>query len=104
MKTKFTSTRFGGKFGTLRFDEKSFFITFLRFTRFCDYKLFNAIHADSPGVYTSEKILILSTIDEDHLKCDVIDGSGFMLSIFNGLRQSIPFSFVSDKPSGYKVF
>ena len=33
------------------------------------------------------------------MKCDCIDGS-----IQNGLRQSILFSFVLDKPAGYKVF
>ena len=33
------------------------------------------------------------------MKCDCIDGS-----IRGGARQSIPFSFVSDKPAGYKVF
>ena len=33
------------------------------------------------------------------MKCDCIDGS-----IQDGLRQSILFSFVLDKPSGYKVF
>ena len=34
-----------------------------------------------------------------HLKCDVIDGS-----VVNGVRQSTLYSFVSNKPSGYKVF
>ena len=33
------------------------------------------------------------------MKCDAIDGS-----IQDGLRQPILFSFVLDKPSGYKVF
>ena len=33
------------------------------------------------------------------MKCDCIDGS-----IQDGLRQPILFSFVLDKPSGYKVF
>ena len=33
------------------------------------------------------------------MKCDFIDGS-----IQNGLRQPILYSFVLDKPSGYKVF
>ena len=32
MKTKLILTRFGGTFGTLRFDERSFFKTFLGFT------------------------------------------------------------------------
>ena len=33
------------------------------------------MHADYQGVYTSEKILYLCTIDKIHLKCDVFDGS-----------------------------
>ena len=53
MKTKLSLTRFGGTFGTLRFDENSFLNTFLSFTSYWDYKPTNAIHADSPGVYTS---------------------------------------------------
>ena len=41
----------------------------------------------------------LSIISEIHLKCVVIDGG-----ILNGVRQPTLFSFVLDKPSGYKVF
>ena len=52
-----------------------FFVTFLGFTTYWVYKPNNAIHADSPGLYTSDKILNLSTIDKIHLKFDVIDGS-----------------------------
>ena len=33
------------------------------------------------------------------MKCDCIDGS-----VVNGIREPILFSFVLDKPSGYKVF
>ena len=33
------------------------------------------------------------------MKCDVIDGS-----VVNGIRQPILYSFVLDKPRGYKVF
>ena len=49
--------------------------------------------------YTSHKTVNLSTAKKIHLKCDVIDGS-----VVNGSRQPILFSFVLDKPSGYKVF
>ena len=66
-KTKLSSTRFGSTFGTLRFDEKSFFHTFLGFTSFWDYKPPNAIHADSPGVFTSDKILNINIINEIRL-------------------------------------
>ena len=46
------------------------------------YRPTNTVHADSPGVYTSEKILKFSTIDKNHLKSDVIDGS-----VVNGIRE-----------------
>ena len=69
------------------------------FTPFWAYKPTNAIHADNPGVYTSEKYLNLNTIGKIHIKCDVIDGS-----VVNGIRERILFSFVLDKPSGYKAF
>ena len=85
--------------GTLRFDDRSFFDTFLGFTPFWDYKPTNSNRDGIPGVYTSKKILNSSSTNKIHLKCDFIDGS-----IQDGLRQSILFSFVLDKPSGYKVF
>ena len=99
-KVKLILTRFGSTFGTLRFDKKSFFHTLLGFTPYWDYKPTNEIHADSAGVYTSDKIILnLNTINKIHLNCDCIDGS-----IQDGVRQPILFSFVLDKPSGYKVF
>ena len=57
MKTKPVLTRIGGNFGTLRFDEKSFVIILLGFTSYWAYKPTNATPADSPRVYTSEKII-----------------------------------------------
>ena len=99
-KVKLFLTRFGSTFGTLRFDKKSVFHTLLKFDPYWDYKPTNAIHADFPGVYiTDKKISNLNTIDKIHLKCDCIDGS-----IQDGVRQQILFSFVLDKPSGYKTF
>ena len=75
----------------IRFDEKSFFSTILGFTPGWDYKHYNQ--------YLSQKIVNLSNTNKIHLKCDVIDGS-----VVNGIRQPILYSFVLDKPSGYKVF
>ena len=75
----------------LRFDEKSFFNTILGFTAGWDYKSYNN--------YTSQKIVNLSNTNKIHLKCDAIDGS-----IVDGVRQPILYSFVLDKPAGYKVF
>ena len=73
------------------FDEKSFFSTVLGFTPGWDYKQYNE--------YISQKIVNLNTTNKIHLKCDILDGS-----IQDGKRQPILFSFVLDKPSGYKVF
>ena len=77
--------------GTLRFDKRSFFHTLLGFIPYWDYK--------SPGVYNSDKILNLNTTNKFHLKCDCIHGS-----IQGGIRQSILYSFVLDKKTGYKIF
>ena len=97
---KFKSEKTMFALGTLRFDNQSFFHTLLGFSPYWDYKPNNSSHVLIPGVYPSDKnILNLNTIDKIHLKCDCIDGS-----IQNGVRQPILFSFVLDKPSGYKVF
>ena len=61
VKTKPILTQFGGFFGELRLDEKSFFSTSLGFTQFWVYRPTSAIHADSPGVYAFDKSLDLST-------------------------------------------
>ena len=88
---KYKDSRENFGLGTLRFDKKSFFHTLLGHDPYFDYKV--------SGVYTSDKILNLNTTNKIHLKCDCIDGS-----IHNGLRQPILYSFVLDKPSGYKIF
>ena len=75
----------------IRFDEKSFFSTILGFSPGWDYKHYNK--------YINQKIVNLSNTNKIHLKCDCIDGS-----IQDGIRQPILFSFVLDKPAGYKVF
>ena len=75
----------------IRFDEKSFFSTILGFTPGWDYKHYNQ--------YLSQNIVNLSSTNKIHLKCDAIDGS-----VVNGVRQAILYSFVLDKPAGYKVF
>ena len=99
-KVKLILTQFGGTFGTLRFDKKSFFHTLLGFEPYWDHKPTNKFNSNGEGVYTSDKIILnLNTINKIHLKCDCIDGS-----IQDGVRQPILFSFVLDTPSGYKVF
>ena len=57
MKARLILTQFSGTFGCLKFDEKSFFKTLLGFAPFRDNKPTNAIHADRPSVYTSDKFL-----------------------------------------------
>ena len=98
MKTKLNLTRFGLTFGTLRFDEKSFFKTFFWIRTILGLKPSNAVHADSPAVYTCEKILNLSLIDTNHLKCNVTD-----ISVVKGVRRHILFSLILNKPPGYKI-
>ena len=75
----------------ISFDEKSFFSTILGFTAGWDYKNYNQ--------YLSQKFVNLSSTNEIYLKCDAIDAS-----VVDGVGQPILYSFVSDKPSGYKVF
>ena len=89
--SKYKDLRENFGLGTLRFDKKSFFHTLLGHDPYFDYKV--------PGVYNSDKILNLSTKNKILLKCDCIDGS-----IQNGIRQPILYSFVLEKPSGYKIF
>ena len=84
----------------MRFDKQSFFHTLLGFSPYWDYKPCNSNHVLIPGVYPSDEIILnLNTIDKIYLKCDCIDGS-----IQDGVRQPILFSFVLDKPAGYKLF
>ena len=88
MKTKLV-VRYG--IIAIRFDEKSFFSSILRFIPGWDYKFYNK--------YTSQKIVNLGSTIKINFKCDVIDGS-----VLDGVRQPIIYSFVLDKLPGYKVF
>ena len=88
---KYKDSRENFGLGALRFDKKSFFHTLLGHDPYFDYKV--------PGVYTSDKFLNLNTTNKIHLKCGCIDGS-----IQNGVRQPILFTFVLNKPSGFKIF
>ena len=55
--------------------KKLFLYTLLGFTPYWDYKPTNPNYADSPGLYTIEKKINLSTIEKLHFKDDCIDGS-----------------------------
>ena len=89
--TRKTKLVVGSGIIAIRFDEKSFFSSILGFTAGSDYKHYNQ--------YLSQKIVNLSGTNKMHLKCDVINGS-----VVQGVRQPILYSFVLDKPCGYKVF
>ena len=75
----------------IRFDEFSFFSTILGFTPHWDFKHYNK--------HISQKIVNLSTTNKIHLKSDAVDGS-----IADGIRLPILFSFVLDRPPGYKIY
>ena len=70
----------------------------MSFTPCWDWKPTIAFHADSPGVYTSDKSLKIGTKDEIVFKCNVIDGS-----ILDGVGQPILYCFLLNQPAGYKI-
>ena len=77
----------------LRFDEKLFYNTILGFSPLWDYKNFASYDRE----YYSEKNRNFNTKNKNNLKCDVIDGN-----VVSGLRQPTLYTFVPDKPPGYK--
>ena len=96
MKSKPVLTRSGGIYGTLSFNEKSFFENIKCFTPYWDYK---PTSAGSPGVNTSDEILNLNARNKKHSICNVINNS-----ISGGLSQPIFFAFNLDKPASCRVF
>ena len=74
MKTKLILKRSGGLFGTLSLMKNRFLTIYCIFRHIGFMNVLNAIHADSPGVYNSEKILNSSTNDKLRSKYDIIDG------------------------------
>ena len=75
----------------LRFDEKLLFSTVLGFTAGWDYKHYKE--------NISGKLLNLGKRDKIHLKRVIIDGS-----VRDAKRQPKRFSFILDRPLGYKDF
>ena len=76
---------------TLIFTEKSFFYTFLGFTRSCSYPLddIDGFYQLIAGTYKGEKPINITGIDKVQLKCDFVQGS-----IVTGIREPILFSFL----------
>ena len=50
------------------------------------------------GTHTSEKLVMITTTDKVHLKCDCVD-----ISIVNGIREQLLYSFNLSAPPGYKI-
>ena len=86
---------------TLIFTEKSFFYTFLGFTRSRSYPLddIDGFYQLIAGSYKSDRPINITGIDKIHLKCDCIQGS-----IVNGIRKRILYSFALSSPPGHKIY
>ena len=86
---------------TLIFTEKSFVYTILGFTRSRSYPLddIDGFYQKIAGSYESDKPINITGIDKIHLKCDCIQ-----VSIVNGKREPILFSFALSSPPGHKKY
>ena len=87
-----TRLRLWHQIKVLRFDKELFFNTVLGFTPYWDYKSYC-------NEYYSEKNRNLRVIDKIHLKHDVNESSAV-----KSIREPLLYTFILDKPSGYKVF
>ena len=85
----------------LIFTEKSFFYTDLGFTRSRSYPLddIDGFYQLIAGSYKSHKPSNITGIDKIHLKCDCIQ-----VSIVNGVREPILYSFAHSSPPGHKIY
>ena len=86
---------------TLSFTENSFFYTILGFTRSRSYPLdeIDGFYQLIAGSYKSDKAINLTRIDKIHLKWDCIE-----VSIVNGVKEPILFSFALSSPPGHKIY
>ena len=86
---------------TLIFTKKTFFYTILGFTKSHQGPLndIDGFYQLISGSYKSEKPINITGIDKVHLKCDCIQ-----VSIVNGIRQPILYSFALDQPPGHKIY
>ena len=85
---------------TVIFTEKSFFYSFLGFTRSRSYPLNNidGFYQLISGSYKSDRPINITGIDKVHLKCDCVQGSKV-----NGIREPILYSFALSSPPGHKI-
>ena len=86
---------------TLIFTEKSFFYTILGFIQSHSYPLddIDSHYQLISGSYKSDKPINITGIDKIHLKCDCIQ-----VSIVNGKREPILYSFALSSPPGHKIY
>ena len=86
---------------TLIFTEKTFFYTILVFTQSRSYPLddIDGFYQIIAGSYKSDKPINITGIDKIHLKCDCIQ-----ISIVNGIREPILYSFALSSPPGHKIY
>ena len=86
---------------TLIFTNKSFFCTILDYTQPHSYPLddIDVFYQLIAGSYKSDKPINITGIDKVHLKCDCID-----VSIINGTREQILYSFALDQPPDHKIY
>ena len=86
---------------TLIFTRKSFFYTILDFFRSHSYlrDYIDGFYQLISGSYKRDKPIIITGIDEIHLKCDCIQSS-----IVNGRREPLSYSFALSLPPGHKIF
>ena len=86
---------------TLIFTKKSFFYTIVGFTQSLSYPLddIDGFYQLIAGLYQSNKPINITGIDKIHLKCDCIN-----VSIVNGVREPILYSFALFSPPGHKIF
>ena len=86
---------------TLIFTEKSFFYSYLGFTRSRSYPLddIDGFYQLIEGSYKSDKPINITGIDGIHLKYDCIQ-----VSIVNGIREPILYSFALSSARGHKIY
>ena len=85
---------------TLIFTEKSSFYTILGFTQSISYPLddIDGFYQLVAGLFRGDKPINITGIDKNHLKCDCIK-----VSIVNGIREPILYSFALSSPPGHKI-
>ena len=86
---------------TIRFSRKLSFYTILGFTQshsgvLCDIDGYIQLLS---GIYKSERPVNITGVDKNHLKrvCSIV-------SVVNGIREPILYSFALDKPPGHKIY